>query len=398
MVSRRAAANAPVLTVRELNRATLARQMLLRRERLSPARAIERLGALQAQWAPAPYVALWSRLEGFTIVALERALHARRVVKATLMRGTLHLVSAQDYAMFASAVPEARRSTWASTERTLLRYFANQSAEARRAAEAGRGLGDTARMRARLLRYARQPRSREALAAFMAEQAELPLELAQHLVWGFIAAHGGLVHVPPSGTWRHRLAGEQIAATEWLGAGAAETSFEDAVLGVVRRHLAAFGPASVDDISSWTSIRTPPVRVALASLGRRVRAFRDENGRALYDLVAAPRPPAETAAPVRYLAKWDSPLLAYTPADRMRVLPETYRKAVIGKNGDVAQTFLLDGMVAGTWEVRLRRAEAVLTLSPFRRLAAVERAGLEDEGVRLARFVEPHARAHHVRV
>jgi hypothetical protein len=176
------------------------------------------------------------------------------------------------------------------------------------------------------------------------------------------------------------------------------SSFEQAVRHSVTRHLAAFGPASVEDVSSWTHIRTPPIREAIAALGSKVQAFRGETGTVLYDLISAPRPPADTEAPVRFLPKWDSTLLAYVPADRVRILPERYRKAVIIKNGDVAQTFLVDGVVAGTWTVERTPKEAVLIARPFARLPRAAARELTEEGVALARFVAADSRSFGVRI
>jgi hypothetical protein len=167
---------------------------------------------------------------------------------------------------------------------------------------------------------------------------------------------------------------------------------------LVHRHLAAFGPATADDISSWSSIRTPAIRSAFEALGSKVRTFTDPRGRTLYDLKSAPLPDADTPAPVRFLPKWDSTLLAYAPPERVRILSEAHRKTVIAKNGDVAQTFLLDGTVAGTWSATVKPREATIVLTPFGRLAKVDRAALTDEGERLARFLAPDARAHGVRV
>jgi hypothetical protein len=388
---------APVLTLRQLNRALLARQLLLKRVRLDPARAIERLGALQAQWPPAPYVALWSRLDRFSVASLERALEERTVVKATVMRGTLHLMSAADYPYYAVASPEARRRNWDTVERSILRYWAGQTPETRRVAANWRGLGDHARLHRCLVRYASTPRSREDLITFLAKQAKLPVELARHFLWSFIAAYGGIINVGGSAKWSNRSAREVVAARSWLGSDAPPT-FEAAVAHTVRRYLAAFGPATLADISSWTSIRTPPIGAALAAFGADVRRFRDDRGRLLYDLARAPRPAADTAAPVRFLAKWDSPLLAYSPPERIRIIAEAHRKSVIVKNGDVAQTYLVDGVVAGTWETRLQRGQAVLALTPLGRLARADRAALIEEGERLARFIHPDARDHAVRV
>jgi hypothetical protein len=166
----------------------------------------------------------------------------------------------------------------------------------------------------------------------------------------------------------------------------------------VARHLAAFGPATVDDVSSWSSIRTSAIRAALDELGPRIRTFADPRGRTLYDLKGAPLPDADTIVPVRYLPKWDSTLLAYAAPERVRILPETRRKAVIGKNGDVAQTILVDGMVAGTWAATVKPREATIVVTPFKRLAKADARALIEEGERLARFIAPDAKAHAVTI
>lgn len=367
--------------------------MLLGRERVPVAAAVERLGALQAQFSPAPYVALWSRLERFTIADLEKALATKKVVKATLMRGTLHICSARDHGYYALAVRQARKSVWGTVEKALFRYFGKDLPPDRE-----RTVGDPKRIHDSLLRFAaKTPRSREELVEFLAKTTDLPATITQHLVWSFVATYGGLVHAPPSGTWAYRRSGSLIAARSWLGEDS-PPSLEAAVQHSVRRHLAAFGPASLDDISSWTHIRVPPIRDAIAAMGKNVGTFRGPSGALLYDLTRSPRPPADTEAPVRFLPKWDSTLLAYVPADRVRILPEKLRKAVIIKNGDVAQTFLVDGVVAGTWEVAATPKVATLTLRPFVPLGRATRTALADEGERLARFVAPASRTHEVRV
>jgi hypothetical protein len=394
----RSSGDGPTLTLRQLDRALLARQMLLKRERVDVVTAVERLGALQAQWPPAPYVGLWSRLARFSVAELEGALTDRRVVKATLMRGTLHLASAADYPAFAVATREARRALWPSTQRQALKAMARSIREAARYVDGGGvGIADPAKTHEALLRHAATPRTRQQLVAFIAAQAKAPLEVATHLVWGFVAAFGMFVHVPASGLWSSRRSGELVAARVALR-GMKTPGHDEAVLHTVRRYLAAFGPASVDDVSSWTSLRTPPIRRAVETLGSEIRIFRDERGRTLYDLARAPRPSADVTAPVRFLPKWDSTLLAYTPAERVRILPETHRKAVIIKNGDVAQTFLVDGMVAGTWALVTKAREAVVEMRPFAKVSPADRASLLEEGEALARFLAPEARTHGARV
>jgi hypothetical protein len=363
------------LTDRELNRALLARQLLLERAALTPRDAIERLAGLQAQFPPAPYVGLWSRLERFAIADLEAALARRTVVKATLMRGTLHLVSARDYPAFSTATTRSRPERWAP---------------------ASRRLPDGERIHRALLRYARTVRTRDELVARLVAEG-VPATLAGPLLWWLIASHGWLVHAPPSGSWSHHRPGDLIAADAWIR-GAREPELAAAVQLLVRRHLRAFGPATVDDLASWSSIRTPAIRAALAALGPAVRTFRDVRGRTLYDLARAPLPDPGTSAPVRYLPKWDSTLLAYAPAARVRILPEERRKTVIALNGDVAQTILVDGMVRGTWTIARRPREAILTVSPFGRLTAADRRALAAEGDRLVRFIAPGSAAHGVRI
>jgi hypothetical protein len=140
------------------------------------------------------------------------------------------------------------------------------------------------------------------------------------------------------------------------------------------------------------------VRTALEALGPKIRTFTDPRGRMLYDLKHAPLPSEDTDAPVRYLPKWDSTLLAYAPPERVRILSEAHRKVVIAKNGDVAQTILVDGMVAGTWALAAKPAAATVTVSPFGRLSKSDRAALGEEGERLAGFIAPGSKAHRVAI
>lgn len=389
---------APVLSLRQLNRALLARQMLLERERTNVVTAIERLGALQAQWPPAPYVALWSRLERFAIADLEKALAARAVVKSSLMRGTLHLVSARDYPAYAVAAPEARKTVWASTQRQLINFLAKTEPAARRYRDTGTlPIPASDKVHAALLRYAAKPQDRNGLIAFMAKTTKMPPELAQYFVWQFVAAHGMLVHVPSSGAWAARRSGELIAARTALPA-MKVPSFSEAATHTVKRHLAAFGPATVEDVASWTHLRTPPIREAIDKLGRAVVTFHDERGRTLYDLVRSPRPSADVPAPIRFLPKWDSTLLAYTPQERVRILDERHRKAVIAKNGDVAQSVLVDGMVAATWTARRSGKTQVVEVAPLFRIGRSDRGAIVEEGERLARFIAPEASSHGARI
>ena len=338
-----------VLTRRELNRATLARQLLLRRERLPVARAVERLCAMQAQYSLSPYIGLWTRLEGFERQQLTRALERRRVVKATLFRLTLHLVSARDYLGFAGL--------WFPAQRT--QFSADLDA------------ATIERLASHVAAMARERRVTHD------ELHELARPDFGDRLWR-VRALTPLVHVPPSGTWKHHGRAELIGAETWLGRPPTDAATGAELL--VRRYLAAFGPAARDDLLKFSNLRVRDLQPGLDALGPKLRRFRDEQERLLLDLASAPRPTADTPAPVRFLPKWDSIILAY--ADRTRVLPTEYRDTVIRKNGDVLPTFLVHGVVAGAW----REEKGRVLLEPFAPLPRAARRELEDEAARLAAF------------
>jgi hypothetical protein len=340
------------LTLRELNRALLARQLLLHRARLSPGRAVERIGALQAQWPPSPYLALWSRLEGFRRDQLMRAVERRQLVKATLMRSTLHLVSARDYLVFCGLVRAARR-----------RYVG-------RIAERDGLAGEVERLLPRLRDAVDAvPRSRpELLELLGVPKLRIEDRRPWHL-WHALAAEAELVHTPEASVWRRHTAGARfVTAASWLGApGATGPDAADALLA---RYLAAFGPATRADAARWTGLAAAALAPAFDHL--RLRRFRDAEGRELFDVPRAPLPSGSAEAPVRLLPMWDSALLAHD--DRSRILPADFREAVIRRNGDIRPTFLVDGFVAGTWNLDGERVEVEpLGLLPARARAAVKR-------------------------
>jgi len=188
-----------------------------------------------------------------------------------------------------------------------------------------------------------------------------------------------LVHLPPGGTWSHYTR-SQLGAMETV-LGVDLPSRDDAAERLVRSYLAAFGPATQEDILRFAGVRVGDIRVGVDRL--ELRRFRDERGRVLLDLPRAPLPEGDTPAPVRFLPKWDSSLLAYAPPERTRILPERWRSAVIAKNGDVAPTVLVDGFVAATWDLAKDRD---LTIAPLRRLSQPERREIDAEGERLVAF------------
>jgi hypothetical protein len=346
-----------VLTLRELNRATLARQLLLERRRLPVPKAVERLAGLQAQWPPSPYVALWSRLEGFERERLTRALLRRHVVKATAMRITLHLLSAGDYLLFAGAL----KAPWvAQLTRRMERMGVDVDVPA---------LAEQA-----LALMADGPRSRSEVLEVFGSAGDQPW-----YIWTLVQAELGLVRAPESATWRRTLAPvKYVPAQAWLGR-QPETE-PRALVHLVRRYLSAFGPASRADLAQWSGLPVSALAPGLEAL-EPLRRFRDERGRELVDLPRLPLPRADAPAPVRFLPQWDSSLLAYDI--RERILPEPYRKTVIQRNGDVLPTFLVDGFVAGAWRERRGRVE----LEPFEPLPRAARRDLKAEAKRLEAFL-----------
>jgi Winged helix DNA-binding domain len=372
-------ADARVLGLRALNRALLARQGLLDRLDAPLVEAVEAVGALQAQHWPAPPVALWSRMQGFAVEDLHRALESGELVVGPLLRNTLHLVSAREHPAYAAVVAATGADDWRRTD-------------AAASAESGR-------LRGQLLSYAREgPRTGEQIAAFIEEwvaahpDAIDPAEVERQrkVNWRPFLRWSAFVRAPADGRW-----GSKAPAA--VRAGPEPADADDALHDVVRRHLRAFGPAGAEDVASWIGSRTPLVRAALERLEPELAVFEDDEGRSLYDLPGALRPDPETPAPPRLLAAFDSVLLAYAPGRRERILPEAHKDAVYERgNLRIRPTFVVDGLVAGTWSAETRRREAVLTLRPLGRLARTERAALVEEAERLLRAVQPAAKAHGV--
>lgn len=343
------AQTARTLSRRELNRAVLARQLLLERRRTSLPRVLERIGGIQAQYAPSMYVGLWSRIDRLERDDLTRALERRTVVQGTLMRATIHLVSARDYWPLAIAVGKRRREWWVNVH--------PDGPSPRELAAAAR------RLRTFL---AAAPKRRAEIEELLGRPAALSVGM-----WL------DLVRVPPSGTWERRRADLYAAAEDWLGPPAA--SPEEAMDHLVRRYLGGFGPAAAADVGNWAGLPLGDVAPALERLG--LRRFRAETGEELLDLPRAPLPDADTPAPVRFLPTWDATLLAH--ARRTGMLPEEHRPKVFHTNRPQSVgTFLVDGVVAGTWSQEKGR---VLT-QPFGRLAADTRRDLREEAERLAAF------------
>ena len=333
---------------------------------IDPVIAVERIGGLQAQEPASPYVALWSRLDRFDAPALDRAIRERRLVKAGLLRGTLHLVSADDYLQLQPAI------------RTTLQGLAVQdqfrNAEVR----------DVESLIEAALAFAVDPRDNAAMHDHLTERAMAEGRSSAD-VWWRVRREGAFIRAPSNVPWSFGRRPTYVAARAWLGGRAFAT--DDASLAhLIRRYLGAFGPATLADLRAWSHVSAMRLRPVLANLPDVIN-LRDEAGRVLLDVVDAARPSADTPAPPRFLPMWDSVLLAHD--DRTRVLPATYRKAVIARNGDVLPTFLVDGRVAGLWWVEPDGTGTRIVLEPFERIAAEARRALDAEAARLTAFFEP---------
>ncbi|MFC5661461.1 winged helix DNA-binding domain-containing protein [Kitasatospora misakiensis] len=350
-----------MLGPRALGRALLARQHLLERTTTTAAAMVEHLGGLQAQAAPQPpYLGLLARLDGFAPEALTELIESRRAVRIALQRGTIHLVTAED----------------CLTLRPLLQSVLDQGL---RGAFGKLLVGldlDALATEARAL-VEEEPRTFQRLGAELAATRpdRDPAALAQ-------AARCllPLVQVPPRGLWGRSGPAAHTTAEAWLGRPLDPApSLDDLAL----RYLAAFGPATAADLQKWCGLsRLAPV---LKRLAPQLVTFRDEQGRLLHDLPDAPRPDPDTPAPVRLLAPFDNLLLSH--ADRTRVLPEAYRPRVMTQNGIVLGSLLVDGLVAGSWQLAEERSGArSVTVHPFTPLTRADRLAARAEAERVLAF------------
>jgi hypothetical protein len=368
------------LSVRELNRALLARQLLLERARMTPAAAIARLVALQAQVARPPFIGLWTRLQGFQRAELHRLLHDRDVVRATLLRGTLHLMTAADFCAFRGALQPMLTAGF----RAIMKDRAGGLDLARLAAFAATRLPATFEQ------------LRPQLAAAFSRHDERALGYA-------VRMHLPLVQVPTDDAWAFPASAAFASADAWLArsVGVAGPDAEDggpaavaALAALVRRYLAGFGPATVKDAQRWSGIAD--LRPVFEALRPELVTFRDDKHRELFDLADAPRPAGDTVAPVRFVPDYDNLVLGHD--DRRRVVADAHRPALVTKNLQVKAGFLVDGLVAGTWTIARARHTATVTLAPFAPLPRPIRAALEAEADALIGFVEPDATARAIAI
>lgn len=355
---------AEVLTQRALNRALLARQLLLGRKQAPALEVIEHLVGLQAQQARPPFIGLWSRIEGFRREELLQLLESRAVVRGTLMRTTLHLMSARDYPAFRVALqPGMTQAVRSILGDRLQRFDLGQLVNAAREV------------------FAERPRTFTEVRAVLQER----FPEADERALGYTArTHLPLIVLPAEHPWGFRADGDFGLAETWLNCAMhPEAPTADLVL----RYLAAFGPATTADVQAWSGLSgLAPV---LNELRPRLLTFRDERKRELFDLPDAPRPPEDTPSAPCFVADFDNLLLSH--ADRTRVIADEYRPRVVTRNGLVLPTILVDGQVAGTWKTSRARKTATLTVSPFSPLSHAVREQLAEEGEQLARFSERDA-------
>jgi len=336
-----------VLSTRQLNRALLARQMLLKRSTASIPRVLEQMGGLQAQYAPATYVGLWSRMSGLRRSEVTRALEGRSIVQGTMMRSTIHVVSARDYWPLVVATDQARRQWFARVYRGPY-----DESDFTAACETVRGL----------LAAGPQPRS-------------VLVDAVGKGLWAGV--HLDLVRVPPSGTWERRRADLYGLAEDWIPPTA--TTWEAALEWLIRRYLSGFGPAVATDIATWAGMHVDRILPTLERMD--LRRYGSEDGKELLDLKRALLPDAEVAAPVRFLPVWDAILLVH--ARRKAVIAEEHRPIIFNtKTPQSMPTFMTDGVVAGTWKYEAGKVH----VSEFAPIPRKWKRELEEEARALAAF------------
>ena len=381
------------LSARELNRATLARQGLLDLIRSDAGGAVERVGSLQAQHPEWPPVALAARAATPRAADLAGALDRREAVRSSLMRITIHVVPATDlWAMF-TVVRPLRLAQW----RLLLKADPVDSPLGRRMLAAHdaaiAALRERPRSSLELDRLMAAEVGPEATATTRGAWRQPQSQIVVRAAWRHFSAFVPLVHVPHDGEGYGRS--RYALASDWLGEERPEIDEAMARAHLARRYLAAFGPASVEDLAAYVGRGRGGLgmwRDAIAGAGDEVVDLRDEAGRVLFDLADAPRPGADADAPPRLLARWDSLLLSHAPKHRGRVIADEHRSAVFSRNADVRPTFLIDGFVAGTWDLRRTDGVARIELRPFGPVPRRTRDALATEAERVLGLVEPRAR------
>lgn len=380
------------LTARHLGRATLARQGLLESIDAPADEAVARLGSLQAQHPEWPPVALVARAANRWTADLAGALDRREVVRSSLMRITIHVVAAADLWPMFTVMRPLRLAQW----RLLLKADPHDSSLGRRMTAAHEVA--VAALRERPLSSLELDRLMAAEVGHQATATSRPAwrdpdaRVVVRAAWRHFAATVPLVHVPHDGEGYGRS--RYALASDWLGVDDPGLDEARARVHLARRYLAAFGPASVDDLAAYVGRGKGGIGVwrdAVAALGDEAVALHADDGRTLLDLVDAPRPDPETPAPPRLLARWDSLLLSHASKHRQRIIADEHRSSVFSKNADVLPTFLLDGVVAGTWELSRDDGRVAITLRPFAPVRRRDADPLVAEAERVLGLLQPDA-------
>lgn len=360
-----------MLSTRQLNRALLARQGLLARRRVSVPKMIEQVGGLQTQEPRDAFISLWSRIANFDPEKLRQAAERREIVRGSYMRCTLHTVTAEDFRRFRltlSPVIERDAADWRP------HYVGLDIPTVRRAVE--EMLSDD------------QPRSGREIGK------ELHKQFPKLDVDGLVNCariHVPVVMTPADARWHYSRPPKLMLAERWLGGELQQGATAELML----RGLAAIGPASTSDLRTWSGM--PGIREAIEPLRPQLKTFRDEAGRELFDLPKAPRPRADTPAPVRFLGEFDNVALSH--ADRERIVdPEDAKRFNLSKNGRRAYTVLIDGRVRASWVLEVEKKNACIVVTPFHKESKATLDEVADEAERLLRFLEPDAEVFAVEI
>ena len=359
------------LSLRALNRALLARQHLLKREKTSAAAELEHLVGMQAQAPFPPYFGLWTRLEKFQPEELVALIESRKVVRLSLMRSTIHLVTADDAIKLRPILQSVQERAF---------YVGSRHGPALE------GLDMKAILKLSRKLVEEKPLTFTGLGKLLSKK--FPGRPVDSL--GYASRnHFTMIQVPPRGIWGKSGQPAHTTIEKWLGRSIGkDTKPDDMIL----RYIAAFGPASVRDAQAWSGFSK------LADEFERLRpklvTFRDEAGRELFDLPNAPRPDADTKVPVRFLPEYDNILLSH--ADRTRIISDKDRKFLFFGGGVLTSTILVDGFVHGSWKIARRGKTATLEIKPYRPLLKKDVAALSAEGKRLLAFAAPEAK-HDIR-
>ncbi len=353
------------LSLKALSRATLDRQMLLSRQRVKPLKVVERLVGMQAQEARPPFIGMWTRLERFAAADLIKLFHSRKVVRATSLRGTLHLMTVKDYIALRGAIQPALSAGMKSilgkraVAMDLSRVVKDAAAFFRKSHATFKSLRD---------HLDKLHKTIDARSMGYAVRTHLPI-----------------VQVPTDDTWGFPNHCDFALAESWLAEEIDMTASDKATELLVKRYLAAFGPATAADARIWSGLSG--LNDVFERLRPKLKVFVDEKERELFDLPRAPRPAGDTPAPVRLLPEFDNLILSH--ADRSRVISDEHRQRVVSKNLRVFATFLVDGFAAGTWKIESSKSTAKVTLTPFRHVPKQAKGELREECKQLAAFVEP---------